>query len=118
MRVVYRHYRMCEATGRMSRYRRGRTKGVPAVCGGMTHCVIRGDDGSVVSVGISLCSPRDNFCYATGRKIARERAEAGEYLEWPEWAAEHVSAQYRERAAMEGWVGEWEVGVYGRSEES
>jgi len=108
MKVMYRHYRICLWAGLMYRNRRGFHR--PAPCGGMTHCAILDDDGRVVSVGMSLCSLKDNFCYATGREVARDRAEKGESFVWPESkAAELVPYHSREDGAVEEWIERWAV---------
>lgn len=41
--------------------------------GGMTECVLSDVFGNRFT-GYAFCSMSDNFCYATGRKIAYERA--------------------------------------------
>ena len=46
----------------------------PSARGGMTHCELIDNAGTVVSFGQALCSLSDNFSYAVGRTIALERA--------------------------------------------
>ena len=104
MKVMYRHYRISQLTGHLVRYRRKRDTFLPALRGGMTHCVIFGEDGKVAGVGISLCSLEDNFDYRIGRDTARDRAEKGERLLWPEWAVGYVPARFLEWAAAEKWI--------------
>ena len=45
--------------------------------GGQTTCRLIGfGKKGILAVGIATCSMSDNFCYATGRNLAFERAEA------------------------------------------
>ena len=48
--------------------------GAPHERGGITTCELVVDD-EVVAQGVAYCSLKDNFCYRTGRAIARGRAE-------------------------------------------
>ena len=88
LRFVYKHYRMpngCIAYnantryigrhGRALHYRRGGTSWSPLERGGYTLCYIYDQNGSLVSSAVAECSPKDNFCYRTGRAIAKIRAE-------------------------------------------
>ena len=63
----------------------------PLPKGGMTVCLIVSDSDEVVSMGVALCSPRDNFCYRVGRDKARDRAEESEAIAWPSWAEDFVA---------------------------
>jgi len=48
--------------------------GPPSTRGGITECLAV--DGSVVlAKGYAYCSVQDNFCYRTGRNIARDKAK-------------------------------------------
>jgi len=91
-RFFYRHYRFprhsmlwpntgnCVTpsfTGRHGvayRYMRGVTAWQPKNNGGYTVCDLCNEDGDVLVVRIAECSPKDQFCYRTGRDIARGRA--------------------------------------------
>ena len=41
---------------------------------GITECFIRNKDGKEILGGTSVCSPRDNYCKQTGRKLSLARA--------------------------------------------
>lgn len=93
MRTVFRHYR--DRDGLLVHYRRGKDDDGEPFCawepsprGGMTICFQLANDGTLVYAGVALCSPRDNFSYRVGRRIAQGRAEAGAAMRWPSWAEE------------------------------
>lgn len=54
--------------GKAFRYYRGMSKWIPSERGGYTICQLG------CGAGLAECSPRDNFCYRTGRRIALGRA--------------------------------------------
>lgn len=39
-----------------------------------THCVIRLENEDLISVGVAICSPKDNFFKFLGRKISLKHA--------------------------------------------
>lgn len=43
----------------------------------VTECSIIDNEGNQTGWGIAICSPSDNPCKATGRKIALQRAQHG-----------------------------------------
>ncbi len=105
-RIIYRHFRISDATGLMFRYSRGRNMETPAARGGMTHCAIL-EPGKATKVGMSLCSLKDHFCYSEGRNVARDRAEEGEDFPWPEWAENYIPAPLRKAGTTEIWIKKW-----------
>lgn len=90
IRFLYYHYRFTDASlpmdtdgpptthtgrhGKAYRFRRKMSKWQPRACGGYTLCAIVDADGEQLGGGWAECSPRDQFCYRTGREISRERA--------------------------------------------
>jgi len=45
--------------------------------GGLTVCRVFDNDDKLVHVGVAVCSMSENFCYAEGRRRARDRALCG-----------------------------------------
>lgn len=45
--------------------------------GGATHIRLYSDDGELLSEGMSLCHPKENFCRRTGREFALRYATYG-----------------------------------------
>ncbi len=93
MRTVFRHYRYEDEGDILVHYRRSKDDDGKPLCrwepsprGGMTICFQVASDNALVYAGVALCSPRDNFSYRVGRRIAQGRAEAGVAMRWPSWA--------------------------------
>ena len=55
-------------------YQRAQTGWRPSERGGYTFCYLYNGNGELVAKGRSDCSPKDNFCYASGRSLALRRA--------------------------------------------
>ena len=78
-KIYFKHYRPMAIDKHLSpdeflnHYSRGKSKWIPSIFGGLTECHIVLSNGQDI-VGIAECSHKDNFCYATGRKIAYGRA--------------------------------------------
>ena len=83
MKIEYTHFRVPGKPkkkrgkpGSLLLYRRSDPSFKPFSKGGVTHCIIRGDDGEVMAKGEGRCSMSDNFSYKIGRRIAYGRAKA------------------------------------------
>jgi len=76
---IFRHYRVDVDCDELVHYQRGTTWWTPHPKGGFTECYLQrkrddGKDGELIGYGFALCSELDQFCYRTGRSIARGRA--------------------------------------------
>ena len=83
-KVWYKHYRLPQEQDKekIYPYSRGKMDWIPACRGGLTACTILDENGNEFYAEAE-CSLKDNFVYATGRKIAYGRAlkQMREYYE-------------------------------------
>lgn len=61
------------ARGQIAQHKSGRQTGAQ-LASAMTICILEGGDGNEVARGYAFCGDQEQFCRATGRKIALGRA--------------------------------------------
>ena len=92
MRFVYKHFRFGWIADNLTvdpclelhrgrhgvagHYQRSVSKWTPREKGGYTICYVYSGvvEKQLLAIGTAECSPKDNFCYRTGREIARGKA--------------------------------------------
>jgi hypothetical protein len=77
LRVYFVHIRNLQYGGQSTARRARDMNNTLAARGGVTVAVLRNDRGRNFVQGVAHCSTQDNYCKATGRRIALHRALYG-----------------------------------------